>query len=310
MTLKSKITNPTEAVENFSKELEVKGRSLWKDAWDRFLRNRASVAGVWMLICVLLLVFLGPWITPFAYDDIDWEVLSNFNEMGKPSISSRHYFGTDTLGRDIFSRTMQGGKISLLVGIMGSLVAVGIGTLWGAISGFVGGRLDSIMMRIIEVLDSFPFMFFVIVLVTLFGSHIVLIFVAIGAVSWLSLARIVRGLAISLKNKEFIEAAHAAGVKTIPIVIRHIVPNVLGIVMVYSSLLVPTLILFESFLSFLGLGVQEPMTSWGALISEGSATMDVAYWQLIFPAFFLVITLFCFNFIGDGLRDALDPKDR
>lgn len=290
--------------------LELEGRSLWQDASRRFLRNKASFYSLLVLVALILLILLGPLIAPYSHEAIDWDVLSDIETLGRPSISSGHWFGTDQLGRDIFARTLQGGQISLMVGVLGAGVAILIGTLYGAISGYIGGRIDNLMMRVIEVLDSVPFMFLVIMLVTVFGRHIILIFIAIGAVSWLSLARIVRGLTMSLKHKEFIEAAHAGGVRTTAIIRRHIVPNVLGIVMVYSSLLVPALILFESFLSFLGLGVQEPQTSWGALIAEGASTMDVTYWQLVFPASFLVTTLFCFNFIGDGLRDALDPKDR
>lgn len=203
-----------------------------------------------------------------------------------------------------------GGQISLMVGLMGALVAVVIGTIYGATSGYIGGRTDRVMMRILEILNAIPFMFLVIVLVTFFGRNIFLIFVAIGAIAWLDMARIVRGQTLSLRNKEFIEAAHVCGVSTRNIILRHIVPNVLGIVAVYSTLLIPTMILIESFLSFLGLGVQEPMTSWGALLQEGSQTMELAIWQLAFPTLFMVTTLLCFNYVGDGLRDALDPKDR
>ncbi|WP_233419051.1 ABC transporter permease subunit, partial [Aggregatibacter actinomycetemcomitans] len=180
----------------------------------------------------------------------------------------------------------------------------------GAISGYFGGKIDMVMMRLLEILSSFPFMFFVILLVTLFGQNIFLIFVAIGAIAWLGLARIVRGQTLSLKNKEFVEAAIVCGVPRRQIIFKHIIPNVLGLVAVYASLEVPGFILFESFLSFLGLGTQEPMSSWGALLSDGAAQMEVSPWLLTFPAFFLCLTLFCFNFIGDGLRDALDPKDR
>jgi oligopeptide transport system permease protein len=238
-----------------------------------------------------------------AFDDTDWYALH-------AAPSAEHYFGTDSLGRDLYVRTLVGGRISLMVGVMGALVAVLIGTLYGAASGYIGGRTDRVMMRILEILYAVPFMFLVIVLVTFFGRNIVLIFVAIGAIAWLDMARIVRGQTLSLRSKEFIEAAHVSGVSNWKIITRHIVPNVLGIVAVYSTLLVPSMILTESFLSFLGLGVQEPMTSWGALLQEGSKTMEVAIWQLLFPAAFMVVTLFCFNYVGDGLRDALDPKDR
>jgi len=207
-------------------------------------------------------------------------------------------------------RVAIGGRISLMVGIAAALIAVIVGTLYGSIAGYLGGKTDSVMMRILEILNSFPFMFFVILLVTFFGRNILLIFAAIGMVSWLDMARIVRGQTLSLKRKEFIEAAHVGGVSTWKIVTRHIVPNVLGVVVVYASLLVPSMILFESFLSFLGLGTQEPLSSWGALLSDGANSMEVSPWLLLFPATFLVVTLFCFNFIGDGLCDALDPKDR
>jgi len=289
---------------------EIKGRSLWQAAWLRFKQNKAAMNSVYILSFIVICLIVGPMIAPFSHDEIDWAVISEPYELGKPSIDSGHYFGTDDLGQDLFARTMQGGRLSILVGFMGAFVAVIIGSLWGSISGFVGGALDNVMMRIIEILDSVPFMFMVILFVTLFGNNIYLIFIVIGMVSWLGIARVVRGVTFSLKNREFIEAAHSIGVSRWKIVLRHIIPNVLGIVMVYASLMVPGFIIFESFLSFLGLGVQPPDTSWGVLISSGAKTIDVAIWQLAFPSFFLVTTLFCFNFIGDGLRDALDPKDR
>ncbi|WP_323842487.1 MULTISPECIES: oligopeptide ABC transporter permease OppC [unclassified Moraxella] len=283
----------------------VKGRSLWQDAWRRFRRNKAAIASIIILVMVTAFVIITPMVSQFGYADTDWA------NMGvAPSAEHGHYFGTDTLGRDLLVRVAIGGRISLMVGIAGAFVAVLIGTVYGAISGYAGGKIDMLMMRFLEVLSAFPFMFFVILLVTLFGRNIFLIFVAIGLVSWLDVARMVRGQTLSLKNKEFITAAHVTGVSNWKIITRHIVPNVLGVVVVYASLVVPGMILFESFLSFLGLGVQEPMTSWGALLQEGAQTMQVAPWQLIVPSVFLVVTLFCFNFIGDGLRDALDPKDK
>lgn len=295
-----------EAVEKFSEQLEIEGRSLWQDARIRFMRNKAAMISLAILFCITLAVIFGPMFSSYAFDDTDWYALHAAPSFGEEG----HFFGTDSLGRDLYTRTLIGGRISLMVGILGALVAVVIGTLYGATSGFVGGRTDRIMMRLLEILYSIPFMFFVIVLVTFFGRNIMLIFVAIGAISWLDMARIVRGQTLSLRSKEFIEAAHVSGVSRWRIITRHIVPNVLGIVAVYSTLLVPAMILTESFLSFLGLGVQEPMTSWGALLQEGSQTMEVAIWQLMFPAAFMVVTLFCFNYVGDGLRDALDPKDR
>jgi len=293
----------TEMLDNFSESLEIKGRSLWTDARIRFMRNKAAMISLIILFAITLSVIFVPMFAQYTYDDTDWYALHQAPSM-------EHLFGTDSLGRDLFVRTFIGGRISMMVGVLGALVAVIIGTVYGATSGFVGGRVDRLMMRFLEILYSIPFMFLVIVLVTFFGRNIVLIFVAIGAIAWLDMARIVRGQTLSIRKKEFIEAAHVSGVSNWNIIRRHIIPNVLGIVAVYSTLLVPSMILTESFLSFLGLGVQEPMTSWGALLQEGAKTMEIAIWQLAFPAIFMMITLFCFNYIGDGLRDALDPKDR
>ncbi len=292
-----------EAVEAFSQQLEIQGRSLWQDARIRFMRNKAAMVSLVILTLITIAVIIAPMLSQYAFDDTDWYAMH-------AAPSAEHLFGTDSLGRDLFVRTLIGGRISLMVGILGAFVAVLIGTLYGATSGFIGGRVDRVMMRVLEILYAIPFMFLVIVLVTFFGRDIILIFVAIGAIAWLDMARIVRGQTLSLRSKEFIEAARVSGVSTRHIITRHIVPNVLGIVAVYSTLLIPSMILTESFLSFLGLGVQEPMTSWGALLQEGANTMEVAIWQLLFPAAFMVVTLFCFNYVGDGLRDALDPKDR
>ncbi|WP_274585531.1 oligopeptide ABC transporter permease OppC [Neisseria leonii] len=293
------------AVSAAATQAEVKGRSLWQDAVRRFKRNKAAVGSLLVLVLIAVFVLVVPMVAPFAYDHTDWGAMQS-----PPSLENRHYLGTDSLGRDLLTRVAIGGRISLMVGVAGALVAVVFGTVYGAVSGFIGGKTDSLMMRLLEILNAFPFMFFVILLVTFFGRNLIFIFVAIGLVSWLDVARIVRGQTLGLKRKEFVEAAHVGGVGKATIVFRHIVPNVLGVVVVYASMLVPGMILFESFLSFLGLGVQEPMTSWGALLQEGAQTMQVAPWQLIVPSVFLVVTLFCFNFIGDGLRDALDPKDR
>lgn len=295
----------TQALADAAAAAEIKGRSLWEDAWRRFKRNKAALISMLLLLAIAAFVIVVPMVAPFGYEETDWS-----NMQAAPSLASKHYLGTDALGRDLLTRVAVGGRISLMVGLAGALVAVVFGTVYGAVSGYLGGKVDMLMMRFLEILNAFPFMFFVILLVTFFGRQLVFIFVAIGLVSWLDVARIVRGQTLSLKRKEFIEAAHVGGVSGRHIVMRHIVPNVLGVVVVYASLLVPSMILFESFLSFLGLGVQEPMTSWGAMLQEGAQTMQVAVWQLLVPASFLVITLFCFNFIGDGLRDALDPKDR
>lgn len=295
----------SEALDAFSEKLEVEGRSLWQDARRRFIHNRAASISLLVLFLITLFVIFAPMLAQFTYDDTDWAMMSS-----PPDTTSGHWFGTDSSGRDLLVRVAIGGRISLMVGVASALIAVIVGTLYGSIAGYLGGKTDSVMMRILEILNSFPFMFFVILLVTFFGRNILLIFAAIGMVSWLDMARIVRGQTLSLKRKEFIEAAHVGGVSTWKIVLRHIVPNVLGVVVVYASLLVPSMILFESFLSFLGLGTQEPLSSWGALLSDGANSMEVSPWLLLYPAGFLVVTLFCFNFIGDGLRDALDPKDR
>jgi oligopeptide transport system permease protein len=283
----------------------VKGRSLWIDAWQVLRRNRAAVVAGALILTMAVLVIVGPWLSPWAYDHTDWA-----NTSIGPDWDSRHYFGTDALGRDLFVRTLYGGRISLLIGVVATLVSLLIGISWGATAGYLGGRVDHFMMRIVDILYAMPFMFFVILLMVFFGRNIILIFVAIGAINWLDMARIVRGQTLSLKHKEFVEAAEAQGVATFNIIRRHIVPNLLGVVVVYVTLTIPQVILVESFLSFLGLGVQEPMTSWGALVNEGAQEMGTAPWMLVFPAVFLALTLFCFNFVGDGLRDALDPKDR
>ncbi|MGB1556852.1 MAG: oligopeptide ABC transporter permease OppC [Oceanococcaceae bacterium] len=286
-------------------QADVAGRSLWYDAWRRLRANRAALTAVAVLGVMTLLVLLGPMLSPYDFDYTDWDNVSL-----APDFESRHYFGTDAVGRDLFVRTLEGGRISLLIGLVATIVSLVIGISWGAIAGYVGGRVDNLMMRIVDILYAMPFMFFVILLMVFFGRNILLIFIAIGAINWLDMARIVRGQTISLKQREFVEAAVACGVSTRRIIFRHIVPNLLGIVVVYVTLTIPQVILVESFLSFLGLGVQEPYTSWGALVNEGAQEMESAVWMLIFPAVFLALTLFCFNFVGDGLRDALDPKDR
>lgn len=288
----------------------IKGRSLWADAGHRLMRNKMAVIGMVILGVISLLSFIGPFlselgITPYAYDEIDWD-----NIRTPPDFESKHYFGTDTNGRDLFVRTLYGGRISIMVGVVATLVSLIIGVTYGALAGFLGGKTDTIMMRIVDVLYSLPFMFFVILLMVFFGRNIFLIFIALGAVEWLDMARIVRGQTLSIKKKEFIEAAHAMGVSTYNILKRHIIPNTLGPVAIYITLTIPRVIMIESFLSFLGLGVQEPMTSWGVLISEGSPEIEESEWMLIYPTLFLALTLFSLNFIGDGIRDALDPKDR
>ena len=290
---------------------EVKGRSPWADARKRFLRNKAAVAGLILLVLIAIFAFVGEHVAAWSNEELDFDVMGVVAEKGMPSLANGHYFGTDELGRDLFARTAQGTRISLMVGIVGAAISVIVGTLYGAISGYVGGRTDQIMMRIVDILLAIPFMFVIILLLVMFGRSIIMLFAGIGLLSWLNMARIVRGQTLSLKHKEYIEAAQATGVPGWKIILRHIVPNLLGIVAVYATLLVPEMILTESFISFLGLGVQEPLTSLGALISEGTkGMMQGMMWQLLWPLAFFIVTLYAFFFVGDGLRDALDPKDR
>lgn len=290
---------------------DVKGRSPWADARKRFFHNKAAVAGLLILLLVAAFAFVGERFAQFPNDEIDFMVIGQVAELGGPSFENGHYFGTDDLGRDLFARVVQGTQISLMVGVVGAAIAVIAGTLYGATAGYIGGRVDNIMMRLVDILMAIPYMFVLILLLVMFGRSISMLFVGIGLLSWLEMARLVRGQTLSLKNKEFIEAAQATGVPGSKIILRHIVPNLMGVVAVYATLLVPMMILTESFISFLGLGVQEPNTSWGALIFEGAGTMQYGtLWQLLIPLFFFVITLFGFYFVGDGLRDALDPKDR
>jgi oligopeptide transport system permease protein len=285
-------------------ERAVKGRSLWDDARRRLMRNRAAVTGMVVLIALITAAIFGPQMTPFGYAEI-----RKTDVWLAPGVAG-HLLGTDSLGRDLFTRLLYGLRVSLAIGVVATSVSLVIGVIWGATAGYLGGVVDEVMMRIVDVLYSLPFIFFVILLMETFGSNIELIFVAIGAVEWLTMSRIVRGQTLSLKHKEFIEAARAAGLGPGAILVRHIVPNLLGPVVVYVTLTIPGVILAESFLSFLGLGVQPPMASLGTLIANGAQDMELAPWLLIFPSVTMVATLMCFNFIGDGLRDAIDPKDR
>ena len=282
----------------------VHGRSLWDDARRRLMRNRAAVTGMVMLVCLVVAAVIGPWLVPFTYDAV------NKGDVWAPPLTQGHILGADALGRDLLARLLSGLQVSLMIGMVATLVSLVIGVAWGAIAGYLGGVVDEVMMRIVDVLYALPFIFFVILLMVTFGSNIVLIFVAIGAVEWLTMSRIVRGQTLSLKHKDFIEAARAAGLTQDAIIIRHIVPNLLGPVMVYVTLTIPAVILAESFLSFLGMGVQPPAASLGTLIAGGAQDMELAWWLLVFPSLTMVVTLMSFNFIGDGLRDAIDPKDR
>ncbi len=292
----------------------VKGRSLWVDARRRLLRNRAAMSGLVVLAVIALMALFAPLLSHYAYDAVDYDVISCtpnwWPEGGTCNAGGTHWFGTDAVGRDLFVRVLYGARVSLAVGLVATLVSLLIGVLYGATAGYLGGRIDNLMMRAVDILYSLPFIFFVIILMVLFDRSFILLFVAIGAVEWLTMARIVRGQTLSIKQKEFVEAARAGGVRPLGIILTHVVPNVVGPVVIYVTLTVPGVILTESFLSFLGLGIQEPLTSWGVLISDGANQMETAPWLLVFPAVFMAVTLFAFNFIGDGLRDALDPKDR
>jgi oligopeptide transport system permease protein len=283
----------------------VQGRSLWQDAARRFRRNRAAMLGVIMLGLIAFMAIIGPMMSPHTLEDLAWDAISI-----PPTFENSHWFGTDDTGRDLWVSVWVGARVSLAIGLMTTLVALAIGVAYGATAGYVGGRADNAMMRFVDVLYALPLLFFIIILVTVFGRNIFLVFFAIGCVEWLTMARIVRGQTLAVKRKEYVEAALASGVGTPTILRRHVVPNVIGPVIVYVTLLVPTNILVESYLSFLGLGVQEPLTSWGVLISRGAGALETAPWLLLIPATLLAITMFCFNFIGDGLRDALDPKER
>ncbi len=278
------------------------GRNPWADAARRLWRDRVAAASLVGLGLVALACLVGPWLAPHPAEALDFG-----NVAAPPALATGHWFGTDNVGRDLFARTLEGGRVSLLVGLLATLVSVAIGVAWGAIAGYFGGRVDALMMRTVDILYALPFMFLVILLMALFGRHFALVFVAIGAINWLDMARIVRGQALSLRRREFVDAARLAGLTPLAIVRAHIVPNLLGIVAVGATLTVPQVILVESFLSFLGLGVQEPATSWGVLVNDGAADMEVAPWALLFPAGFLVLTLLCLNFLGDALRDVLDP---
>ena len=290
---------------------EVKGRSLWADARRRFFRNKAAVVGLVLLAICTVFALFGQLIAAHTYEFQNYDIMGDSATKGMPSIANGYYFGTDDQGRDLFARTAMGTRISLLVGLIGTAIAVVAGTLYGAVSGYIGGRVDGIMMRCVDILLAIPFMFVLILFLVMFGKSLTVLYIAIGLLSWPSMARIVRGQTLTLKSREFIEAAQATGVPSFRIILRHIVPNLLGIVVVYSTLLVPDIILTESFISFLGLGVQEPQTTLGTLISDGAKQVYYnSLWQLAFPLLFFMMVMFGFFFAGDGLCDALDPKDR
>ena len=275
--------------------------SLRRDAWRRLRRNRMAVTGLAIFLLIVFASLCGPWLTPYSYETTDLACLAR-----PPSWA--HWFGTDVLGRDLLTRVLYGGRVSIAVGFLATAVSLCIGVVYGALSGYAGGRVDAAMMRLVDVLYALPFTVFVILLMVAFGQDIRLLFVAIGAVQWLTMARIVRGQVLSLRRREFIEASIGLGLRPWRILFRHVIPNVLGPVIVYATLTVPAVMLLEAMLSFLGLGVQPPMSSWGVLIKEGAEKMEMYPWLLIFPAAFFSLTLFSLNFLGDGLRDALDPR--
>jgi len=319
----------------------VKGTSLWRDAWKRLLKNKLAVFGLYVLTFMVLAVIVGPYIIYWTsgltaeYIPADGNLIKSFPPFQAPdgSFSWAHPMGTDEAGRDLLARVLQGGRISLMVGIISTFVSLIVGVSYGAIAGFFGGKIDNIMMRIVDVIYSIPYILIVIVLLSVFGgtntpkwiqsisslfgsasnqglSQIILLFVALGLVSWLTMARVVRGQILSLKNQEFVAAARATGVSSLGIIFRHLVPNTLGPVIVYATLTVPSVMLTEAFLSFLGLGVQAPFASWGSLASDGIKNIAIYPWQMIFPGVTMALTLFSLNFLGDGIRDALDPQTR
>ncbi|MCB1686890.1 MAG: ABC transporter permease [Halioglobus sp.] len=277
------------------------GTSLWRDAWLRLRRNRLAVFGLAVLLLFVIIAILTPWIAPYGYAQQQLAI-------GATPPSAAHWLGTDIYGRDLLTQIMYGGRISLAVGFIATAVALLIGITWGAVAGYVGGKVDAVMMRLVDILYALPFMIFIVLLMVVFGRNMLLLFLAIGAVEWLTMARIMRSQVQSLRQQEFVEAAISLGLSPTTIIFRHLVPNALGPIIVYTTLTIPSVMLLEAFLSFLGLGVQPPQTSWGLLISYGAETMEEYPWLLLYPGLALILTLFSLNFLGDGLRDALDVR--
>ena len=277
------------------------GTSLWLGAWRRLRKNRMAVAGGATLLVFVVIALLTPWIAPYGYETQNLD-------LGASPPSAQHWLGTDVFGRDVLTQIMYGGRVSLAVGFIATAVALLIGVTWGAVAGYVGGRVDAVMMRLVDILYALPFMIFIVLLMVVFGRNVLLLFLAIGAVEWLTMARIMRAQVQSLRQQEFVEAAISLGLSPTAIIRRHVVPNALGPIIVYTTLTIPSVMLLEAFLSFLGLGIQPPQTSWGLLISYGAETMEEYPWLLIFPGLALTLTLFSLNFLGDGLRDALDVR--
>jgi oligopeptide transport system permease protein len=277
---------------------------LWRESGRRLRANTGAVIALCIVVILVAMALVGPWLSPNNLEALDWSHVAAW-----PGMAHAHWFGTDRLGRDLFVRTLDGARVSLAVGLVASAVSLSVGVSYGAVAGYLGGRTDQLMMRIIEILSGLPLIFFVIFLTVILGRSETLLFVSIGAVGWLTMARIVRGRTLSIRQQEFIEAAVASGASTARIIIKHVVPNVLGPVIVYATLTVPQIILFESFLSFLGLGIQEPRASLGTLIAQGAGEMEAAPWILLVPGGFLALLLLSLNILGDGLRDALDVKE-
>lgn len=300
------ITGKDAVLTNYAVALAApKGRSLTQDALRRLGRNKAAVVSIGVLAFIVLFAFLGPYLLPWSYDKIDWSSIRK-----PPDFAKGHFFGTDGNGRDMLARTMLGTQMSLIVAGVATMVSVTIGIVYGAVAGYFGGRIDAVMMRFVDIMYALPYILFVIILVVIFGRSPILLFVGIGCLEWLTMARIVRGQTLSIKEREFIEAARAGGAQPLAIIMRHIVPNLSGPVVIYATLTIPEIIITESFLSYLGLGVQEPQTSLGTLISAGAPVVESLPWMLMTPAAVLVVLLLCLTYLGDGLRDALDPKDR
>ena len=277
------------------------GTSLWHDAWLRLRRNRLALFGLGILVLFITIALLTPWIAPYGYAEQNLD-------LGASGPSAAHWLGTDIFGRDLLTQIMYGGRISLAVGFIATAVALLIGVTWGAVAGYVGGRVDAVMMRLVDILYALPFMIFIVLLMVVFGRNLLLLFLAIGAVEWLTMARIMRSQVQTLRQQEFVEAAVSLGLSPTTIIRRHVIPNALGPIIVYTTLTIPSVMLLEAFLSFLGLGIQPPQTSWGLLISYGAETMEEYPWLLLFPGLALTLTLFSLNFLGDGLRDALDVR--
>lgn len=297
----SSISSPLDPPQNAPLVAAERGSSLWTDAWHRLRKNRLAVSGAITLALIVTICAFGPLISPYGYEEQDLA-----NSFRPPD--THHWLGTDQLGRDLLVRTMMGGRISITVGLVATFVALTIGVTYGAVAGFFGGKTDTVMMRVVDILYALPFTIFVILLMVFFGRNIVLLFFAIGAVEWLTMARIVRGQILSIKKMEYIEAARSLGFSNGRIIFRHMIPNILGPIIVYTTLTIPAVMLLEAFLSFLGLGVQPPMSSWGVLIKDGAEKMEEFWWLLVFPGGIFSLTLFSLNFLGDGLRDALDVR--